>query len=165
VKAESTRGLLDIETFLVPRRVLEETIEFLREIGLAGYEGFTLWGGKRLEPSIFRFESAVFPEQRASRTERGLLVFVDGAALFEANRALFERGETLAAQVHTHPGDAYHSDVDDRYPLVTLLGAISLVLPNFAKRAPRDMDNWAWYRLARYGEWRPLDASTKVVIE
>ncbi len=98
-------------------------------------------------------------------TENGLLVAVEGKALFDVNRSVHERKEILAAQVHSHPTDAYHSSTDDAYPLVTLLGALSVVVPNFASNAPGDMDLWAWYRLSKRGRWVRIGRGTKVEIQ
>jgi hypothetical protein len=89
---------------------------------------------------------------------------VDGESLFKVNKTVHERNETLAAQIHTHPTDAYHSETDDAYPLVTLLGALSIVLPNFAKHAPGDIDSWAWYRLSKRAKWVPAAKNTYVEI-
>ena len=153
---------MDVRTFRIQEHVLADTIKFLKEVGEAGYEGFVLWGGQQQEPSNFLIASAVIPDQRAVATEHGLLVMVDGQALFEVNRELHQRNEVLAGQVHTHPTTAYHSSTDDHLPLVTLLGAISLVLPDFAKYAPADGSAWAWYRLADYGIWEPATHTTVV---
>lgn len=38
----------------------------------------------------------------------------------------------MKAQVHTHPGDAYHSATDDRWPIVSQAGFLSIVVPFFA---------------------------------
>ena len=162
----SPRGLLKIETFIITKRVLEETIDFLRAVGTTGAEGFVLWTGKiDTAANAFRFSTAIVPEQRPLTTERGLLVVVSGDALFTVNKLAYEREEILGGQVHTHPTSAYHSDTDDHYPLVTLVGALSVVLPNFARHAPADMGAWAWYRLMEYGRWEPLSKRTKVIFE
>ena len=39
---------------------------------------------------------------------------------------------SVKAQIHTHPGEAFHSASDDRWPIVSQAGFISIVLPNFA---------------------------------
>jgi hypothetical protein len=158
-------GLLGVRTFFIQVDVLNKTIRFLQEVGADGYEGFVLWAGKMESPDTFRFRTALIPEQDAMMTEGGLLVVVDGEALFNINKDVHQRGEILGAQVHSHPTSAYHSSTDDQYPLVTLLGALSVVLPDFAKNAPSDMKAWAWYRLADYGIWEPAGHNTKVVFE
>lgn len=156
---------MDVRTFIVTREIITETLSFLRRVGESGCEGFVLWGGRRESADVFRFETSWIPAQRASRTESGLLVFVDGDALFAVNKELFARGQTLGAQIHSHPAAAYHSSLDDMYPLATLTGALSLVVPDFARNAPADVDDWAWYRLQLDGRWLPLDDSTEIVIE
>jgi len=60
----------------------------------------------------------------------------------------------LIAQVHSHPGEAYHSRADDRYAIVTAEGGFSLVVPDFGD-APADPTAWAVYRLDQ-GAWREL---------
>ncbi|MFT3697720.1 MAG: Mov34/MPN/PAD-1 family protein [Kofleriaceae bacterium] len=39
----------------------------------------------------------------------------------------------VAAQVHTHPHDAFHSPADDRWAIVRHEGALSLVVPDFCQ--------------------------------
>lgn len=157
-------GLLAIRTYIIPKTILLDTVSFLQQVGREGFEGFVLWGAVRLEASQIEFRSALIPRQRASQTEHGLLVTVEGQSLFEVNRALYDRGELLGAQVHSHPTDAYHSSTDDQYPMVTLMGALSLVVPDFARNAPGDLDRWACYRLSRRSRWEPIDKRTTLEI-
>lgn len=148
--------LAEVRRFTVPREVLDFTLEYLGSAGQAGWEAFVVWGGTRESAVDVRFTRALAPEQQSYRTVEGLLVSVSGDALFEVNRTLYESGEILAGQVHSHPGDAYHSDTDDHFPLVTLRGALSLVVPDFARGGIASMKRWAWYRLSGYGRWHPL---------
>jgi hypothetical protein len=157
--------LLPITTFIVGAGVLNTSLTFLRSVGTSQSEGFVLWTGVRENLTAFRFTSALIPEQQAITTDRGLLVTVDGEALFAINKAAHARGEIVAAQVHTHPTSAFHSGTDDHYPLVTLLGALSIVIPDFAVNAPNDIDHWAWYRLFGYGHWAHVGPETEVVFE
>jgi hypothetical protein len=161
----SPRGLLDIERFIISRAIVDETVDFLREVGTKGAEGFVLWAGCIESIRAFRFQTIMVPEQRPISTERGLLVVVEGEALFALNKLAHERKQILGGQVHTHPTSAYHSDTDDHYPLVTLVGSLSVVLPNFARYAPNDIAQWAWYRLMEYGHWEPLSKLTTVIFE
>jgi len=161
----TVRGLVNVRKFIIGRPVLNETIRFLKKVGRTGAEGFVLWGGKLIATNTFQFTTAIVPVQHSHRTDRGLLVVVDGEALFKVNKALYERDEILGGQVHTHPTSAYHSSTDDHYPLVTLGGALSVVLPDFARNAPADVAMWAWYRLMEYGKWKPINKTTKVVFK
>lgn len=158
--------LAAVEEFVIPLALVDQTLEPLQEAGRQGYEAFVLWGG-RLDESGHRmtFESAYFPEQTTSSGEEGLLVVVEGEALFRVNRAFYEHGLTLAAQVHTHPTDAYHSGTDDAYPLMTLVGGLSGVVPDFGRDGRDRLDDWAWYRLVGPGEWAELGAETRIIFE
>lgn len=159
--------LTAVREVLIPERdVLAPTLKFLAERGKAGHEGFVVWGGRHIDERTMRITSCYVPEQTAQSTPDGLLVRVDGEALFRMNRAFYNRGEVAAGQVHTHPTHAYHSSTDDHFPLVTLRGALSLVIPDFAADGMDAIDRWAWYRLRDLGQWDPADKSdTQIVIE
>ena len=158
-------GLLGVRTFVVPVSILEHTIDFLRRVGSDGFEGFVLWSGALTGDENFQFRSLIVPDQRAMLTQNGLLVTVDGKALFDVNKTVHERGEILAAQIHSHPTAAYHSSTDDTYPLVTILGGLSVVIPDFARYAPADIEKWAWYRLSKHAKWEDASSDTRIEIE
>ncbi len=161
----SQRGLLAVERFVLPERILELTLESLAAIGRRRVEGFVVWGGVLEEGGrLLRFQSALTPRQQAYRTQMGLLVVVDSDGLFEINKTLNDLGQILAAQVHTHPGEAYHSETDDHQPIVTLVGGLSLVIPFFAQRGLEAWDDFRWYRLEGYADWRAIDADVEVIV-
>lgn len=126
----------------------------LRAPGESGFEALVVWAGRwrDTEPGVFDVELVLMPRQRAVRTEDGVAVVVDGDALFEMNVLLNERSLRLIAQLHSHPGEAYHSETDDRYSVVTARGGLSLVIPDFAA-GPFTLDSCAVYRLEVGGEW------------
>lgn len=154
--------LTEVEEFVVPLELIDQTLEPLQKAGRKGYEAFVLWGGRLDGPKRFEFVSAYFPEQTTSRGEDGLLVVVEGEALFRINRAFYGEGLTLAGQVHSHPTDAYHSDTDDAYPLMTLTGGLSGVVPDFGDGGRDRLDEWAWYRLIGHGEWAAAGDETRI---
>lgn len=151
-----------VREFVIPLELVDETLEPLQEAGSHGYEAFALWGGRLVGDASFEFVSAYFPEQTTSRGEEGLLVVVDGEALFRVNRAFYERGLILGCQVHSHPTDAYHSATDDTYPLMTLIGGLSGVVPDFGEGGQERLSEWAWYRLVGAGEWAPVGDETRI---
>ena len=151
-----------VREFIIPLELVDQTLEPLQEAGRRGYEAFVLWGGRFLDDDRFEFVSAYFPEQTTSRGQEGLLVRVDGEALFRVNRSFYERGLVLGGQVHSHPTDAYHSEIDDTYPLVTLVGALSGVVPDFGDGGRERLSEWAWYRLVVAGEWAPVSDETGI---
>ncbi|HEY2053445.1 MAG TPA: hypothetical protein VGH14_05875 [Solirubrobacterales bacterium] len=86
---------------------------------------------------------------------------VDGDALHELNLWLYEHHETLAVQVHAHPTDAFHSETDDAFPIVTALGGFSIVAADFARKGLLCADT-AVYRLSREG-WLPAGEAVDLI--
>lgn len=143
-----------ITRFEIAADLIAQTDDELRRAGRDGCELFVLWTGIA-DGDCFRVRTAHVPRQTSYRGQNGLCVRVEGDELDRLNRWLYERRELLGVQVHTHPTDAYHSQTDDAYPIVTTLGGVSIVVPDFAREGVRS-DEAAVYRLGRDG-WRELD--------
>ena len=140
-----------IREFLVPSDICDETDRALRNAGLGRNEHFVLWSGV-IDEDRFLARTFHSPRQTAYRLETGLCVRVEADELNRLNRWLYEHGERLAVQIHSHPTEAFHSDTDDAYPMVTTLGGLSLVVPEFCRNGVRGPDT-ALFRLAPDG-WR-----------
>lgn len=76
----------------------------------------------------------------------------------------------IVAQIHTHPGMAFHSEADDAWAIVQHVGALSLVLPRFALDThPQNfLERAKVYEFSSTGEWelRPgfgSDAAMEIV--
>lgn len=121
-----------IEIFAVPRNLVAYTEKHLHAAGRRGLELFVFWTGV-VEGDRFVVRHCHVPQQTASRSRRGLSVRVEGDALHALNVWLFDHEEVLGAQVHAHPTEAFHSDTDDTFPIVTTLGGLSLVVPDFCR--------------------------------
>jgi hypothetical protein len=146
-------SLETIRVFLVPREILNKTEKALRRAGRDGHELFVLWSGVA-DGQAFVVRTAHVPRQSSYKSRHGLFVRVDGEALHGLNAWLYDSGEMLAVQVHAHPTDAFHSDTDDTWPIVTALGGLSVVAPDFARRGVLTRGTAA-YRLTRAG-WNEL---------
>jgi len=149
-------SLENVARVQVPRDVVAETEAALREAGREGYERFVLWSGV-LDNSGLMVRTAHHPDQRAYRLPDGLCVTIDGEALHALNVWLLNHHELLAVQIHSHPGEAYHSDTDNTYPVVTALGGLSIVAPDFCSD-PLLGRGCAVLRLSRVG-WEDADPS------
>jgi proteasome lid subunit RPN8/RPN11 len=147
-------NLTDVELFVVPREVAKPSVDAMQAAGRNGAEAFVAWTGVfEDEGRAFRFRHAVVPRQSAHRTRHGLLVTIDGQALFELNRDCHQRGEILGAQIHSHPTDAYHSGADDELAFVRLPGGLSIVVPDFARGGLGRADGWSFHQLDEDGQW------------
>jgi hypothetical protein len=151
----SKLGFLDLDRVLVPWSLALAANDHLRTVGRRGCEGFALWAGRR-EGDEFRVVETVIPAQQGLRSPNGVCVTVDREELFRLNVYLYERGLTLIAQLHSHPGQAYHSETDDTFPIATTAGAFSLVIPDFAVQ-PFTLNNCATYRLIPGRGWVEID--------
>ncbi len=122
-----------------------------------------VWSGIQ-EGETFHVRTVVAPKQRGIRSPDGVCVVVEGSALHELNVGMYKRGERLLAQVHSHPGRAYHSPMDDAYAVVTSPGGLSLVVPDFAAR-PFNVAECAVYRLTTGGKWAevPLAKASRLI--
>ncbi len=145
-----------VTVFEVPSSVIDASDEALRKAGGSGHELFVLWTGS-LSDHRFTIQHVYVPQQRSYRGEEGLHVRVEADDLNLLNRWLFENRQALAVQVHSHPRDAYHSATDDTYPIVTALGGLSIVVPDFG-RAGIKSARLAVYRLTK-GGWELRDRS------
>jgi hypothetical protein len=72
---------------------------------------------------------------------------------------LADKQLSLRAQIHTHPGSAYHSATDDEFPVVSQPGFVSIVVPNFAI-GPIDFNTYWFGSLQMDGSWRKADPTT-----
>jgi proteasome lid subunit RPN8/RPN11 len=98
---------------------------------------------------------ALIPTQHHIRTNDGVCVSIGADELHRINVLLYEKKLTLIAQIHSHPGRAYHSSTDDEFAIATAAGCLSLVVPNFGSGA-FDLKNIASYRLGSNGKWHKI---------
>jgi hypothetical protein len=146
-----------VRRFEVPCDVVVSTEDALKQAGRAGYERFVLWSGT-LEQERFVVRTSHIPEQKSYRLRgHGLLVRVEGEALHQLNAQLYQAHEVLGVQVHAHPTTAFHSHTDNTFPIVTTLGGLSIVAPDFCFKGLFVPDT-AVYRLEA-GGWVEKDAS------
>ena len=148
--------LAEVTRLYVPTQLALDAHAHLRRTGARGYEAFALWAGVVEAQNAF-VRATYIPVQEGLRLQEGLCVIVDGPELHRLNVWLYEHKLTLIAQLHSHPDEAYHSETDDAFPIVTTVGGLSLVLPDFA-RDPFSFDRCAVYRLSWKGEWDELSA-------
>lgn len=152
--------LADADRFRVTADVVAQTERHLRRAGERGLELFVLWSGI-LDGHMFAVRTLHVPPQTSYQLEGGLMVHVDGDALHALNMWLYEHKEILAVQVHAHPSDAFHSDTDDTYPIVTAEGSLSIVAADFCRDGLLS-DAPAAYRL-RKKRWREVDLSLELL--
>lgn len=145
-----------MNTVVVPAAHLRTALQCLQDAGKRQEECVVLWIGRRLDGDIL-IEQTYRPEQKA------------GMDFFEIPRSSMQAllqdlrlsRSIVAAQIHTHPGAAFHSQADDSWAIVRHEGALSLVLPNFALRTNAEsfLSQVAVFRLNSANEWAEVPAA------
>ena len=154
--------LRGVQRFRVQASAIRETEEAIRSAGQDGYELFVVWSGTR-DGDTFTVAEVHVPRQVSYKLDAGLCVRIGGSELHRLNMWLYEAQQAIGVQVHSHPTDAYHSDTDDAYPIATLDGSLSIVLPFFGRDGFGSSDIAA-YRLGR-GGWLELTGSLSDLME
>lgn len=141
------------DILIVNRAVIQTTLESLQTAGHRGNEGVVLWLGIRDGHKI-RVTEAYVPEHEAT----GDYFRIPPKSMQALLSHLGTTGFSIAAQVHSHPEGAFHSRADDRWAIVRHLGALSLVVPHFARDT--DVDSFrekiAAFRLNAENVWEAL---------
>lgn len=133
-----------------PTTVVRATLDHLRQSGYVSRECVVLWLGIR-ESGEIRVKSVYRPIQKA----REDMFRIPSQGMTALHRTLRRSGCMVAAQVHSHPGPAFHSRADDKWAIVRHEGALSLVVPNFAVMTTVDnfLDETKVYRFSDSGKW------------
>ena len=121
-----------------------------------------MWSGTR-DNDIFTVAEVHIPAQTSYKLDGGLCVRIDGSELHRLNMWLYQARQFVGVQVHSHPAGAYHSETDDTYPVATLEGSLSVVLPFFGHEG-WGSNEIAAYRLGPDG-WYELTEPLSDVIE
>lgn len=132
------------------------TLGHLREAGARLQECVVLWLGR---PSARGIDvvSVYRPQQRAAAH-----MFHIPPESMSALRALLRRDRVMvAAQVHSHPHEAFHSQADDRWAIVRHVGALSLVVPEFAAhtRVETFLEHTKVFRFSSSAHWCEVSAA------
>jgi hypothetical protein len=120
---------MNIRPVVVAQRIVVRTIEELRRGGRARTERFVLWLARKTQTEVIVCEPYV-PDYEASSD----YFRIGRPAMARLMEHLRENELMIGAQLHTHPGKAFHSQADDRWAIVRHVGALSIVLPSFARK-------------------------------
>ena len=143
-----------VRRYVVRQSVVKETWALLREAGEDGFESTVLWVGRVPDPETAEVLIPIRPRQVAYRSPEGVSVEVPQDALTELIASLPDHVHVLV-RVHSHPGEAFHSSLDDTNMLISHNGALSIVVPDFGRGAA-DLLECSVNEL-RHGEgWREL---------
>jgi hypothetical protein len=138
------------ERVYIPRDLLRDTLEYLDDE--LDCESIAYWAGAAQGAGDLRVTRLITPS--AYRGRRFVIVPVE-----EVSRVVNEcgaLGDFLVAQLHTHPADEDHSEVDDCGTVSKRDGFISLVLPFYARSCTPENPSWFGCQLVN-GVWANFD--------
>jgi hypothetical protein len=141
---------------LIPFEVVSTTQSYLKELGSKYLEGIAYWTGlfKKSEAIV---RSVIFPADYANGSTGGCsFSSVNLETAFKVGNEIHKRKECLLLQLHTHPFEAFHSYMDNNYPISHRVGFISIVIPHFARLPMEDRSTWKVYEYKGKGKWRSL---------
>jgi len=112
----------------IPDQIWNQSLSSLSYYRQYNSEGLVYWGGVvGADGSIL--VTALF---NVNHVPQGWRVKPESITVKQLLKHLRVRDEKLVAQVHSHPGTAFHSAGDDKLAISFHPGLISIVVPNFA---------------------------------
>lgn len=133
--------------------VIDATLNHLKEAGHLRKECVVLWLGQLLG-SVIRIQEVHRPLHIATSD-----MFWIPPESMSALQVVLRKGRfMIAAQVHSHPQEAFHSKADDRWAIVRHEGALSIVVPNFSMQTTGSsfLDDIKVYRFSSSAKWKKV---------
>jgi hypothetical protein len=135
----------------VPEKILHVTQEHLRTHERVGNEGMVLWTGIKSNRDAF-VKTCIHPVQQCTAVSFDIPLDENQ----RINTLLKQSNEVIIAQVHSHPGSAFHSSRDDGMPITFTIGLFSLVVPNFCKKDLKDLSELSIWEHIGKGNWQEI---------
>jgi hypothetical protein len=136
--------------------IVASTFQVFRECGRGECECAVFWTGPAGDEIVDGLKHPVH-----ERSPYGY--HVDGNWLTEFWKELAVSNRSVKVQVHTHPGKAFHSVTDDRWPIIAQDAFLSIVIPDFAAGPPTLSRAWVG-RLQASGNWQQLESAREAVM-
>jgi len=129
--------------------LIHQTIVQLQRAGDTGQERVVLWLG--IPGDVVRVTEIFVPRQTAASD----YFHIPREGMAQLMQHLRESDLMVAAQVHSHPYQAFHSKADDDWAIVRHVGALSFVLPYFALETSSDSfaSDAILFELSEHNQW------------
>lgn len=143
--------------FQISHHLLSETFEHFRECGCGQRECQVLWASSWQSPLAI---SRVIHSQHSGHAGG---FNVESPWLTKLWLELAAANEGIRIQVHTHPQEAFHSEIDDGFPIIHSEGFLSLVIPDFGVHGPT-LERAYLTEISTDGRWNSLPIEAGIVI-
>ena len=137
-------------TLYITQNQIAETLSHLQKGGQEGTECVVLWLGRN-EGDHISVQQVYRPEQWAEAD----IFRIPAPSMRAVMNTLVSNQLIIAAQVHSHPFEAFHSRADDAWAIVRHVDALSLVLPYFAMETQPEsfLDHMKAFQLSPANLW------------
>jgi len=135
----------------VPKIILHETSLHFIAHGRQ-QECYVLWSGKLQLPDEAHITRCIHPVHGSTIAS----ISIDLEENFRIQKLLANSQEFLFAQVHTHPGEAFHSFMDNHFPFSRKPGFFSIVVPRFGQNQLDNLGLCQVYEYIGEGKWKQL---------
>jgi hypothetical protein len=158
--ARVAEGLAVMTAVICATKHVVQTISRLRASGQRRHEGIVLWLGQHCDSAITVREVYEPVHEAASDYFR-----LPPIAMESLKSHLRTSRSFVAAQVHSHPQQAFHSAADDIWALVRHEGALSLVAPHFCQFVTSStfLADMTVFQLNADNRWEELDDAAKSI--
>lgn len=154
-----------IEQFTLPSALIPATVDWLRKEGQFRVESIAYWAGS-IGVQGARITDLIVPSGPGVQ-RHPLQVRVSDRTMASICALVEPPDRVLLVQVHTHRGEAFHSDTDDQYSLNTP-GLVSIVIPHFAKEGGERWNQWGFHECIDHAVFRRMstaEVSERFLIE
>lgn len=145
-------------TIFIPPWAIAQTLQVLQRSGQRRHEGIVFWLGRRAGEHIDIAE--VYEPAHAAKAD---YFHIPPRSMQALQQELRTKRLMIAAQVHSHPMEAFHSHADDTWAVIRHVGAVSIVLPYFAAKTSTDafFKDAAVFQLSTTNCWLPVRENRK----
>ncbi len=146
-----------LKELMLCESVIKPLEQHLYNTGLERREEAALLAGYIVGKSTDLVTTVILPYTE-SNSDGCTLPMEITAKCFDAIR---QTGQLVLAQVHTHPGRAWHSNTDDEWAFSDSPGLFSIVVPCFGRYGMQKIftNSVAVYERLISGDWHPLAPS------
>lgn len=127
-------------TWVIPRTLLQASVEAMRPYGIKGHEGLALWFGRE-EAGEVTITHLVIPHGPGLITHP-LHLSLSMRAMSRITKLTGEVDRYWAGQIHSHPGQMLDLSEVDRSMGVLVQDYLSLVCPYYAQRDVPDLRHY-----------------------
>ena len=138
-------------------RVFDLTVSRFIQDGYRWQEGVAYWlGQSRDDQSVI--DDIILADDISGIRRHGYGAEIPIKSTGAIGEIVHRKKKILLAQVHSHPGEAYHSDTDDMNPISHRIGFLSVVVPCFGFGV-HNLTDCKIYEYFGRGIWDELDDS------